>query len=242
VPKVRWLALGICAVAAAAALTPGVPMYDGIGNPDEPYRYVSPPAGYHHTKPADSLRAVIRVETGQSQPSLLSTGEVGPQLSLQLPVGAVATGGADQITVTAVPLSPTADPAPQDGRIVTNIYRISAIAGGGAVDVIGVGDQQPLLDLRAPTAHQPGPVFERLSGDQWVRSTTHRVGNDVYETVAPALGDWALVQVDRAGQSDRNNSSRSPLGWIAGGIGTAGVVLLLVAAIRRRRLNAKPVS
>jgi hypothetical protein len=172
----------------------------------------------------------------------VSTGEVGPQLSLQLPVGALATGGADQIALTVVPASPTADPAPRDGRIVTNVYRIRAIAAGGAVDVIGVGDQQPLLDMRAPTARQPGPVFERLVGDRWLRSTTNRVGNDVYETVAPGLGDWALVQLDRSGQANKSGSSDSPAAWLAGGIGASGVVLLVVALIRRRRLKAKPAS
>ena len=211
-------------------------MYDGIGNPDEPYRYVSPPAGYRRTPPADSAHRLVPVENGQSQPLLLTTGEIGPQVSLQLAVGALATGGSAHIDLMVTPLAPTVDPAPRDGRIVSNVYRISATAAGGPVDVIGVGDQQPLLDMRAPTARQPGLVFEHLSGDQWERSATRRVGNDVYETVAPALGDWALVQLDRRGSSSGDSSGGTPIPWIAGSIGAAGVVLLLVALIRRRRL------
>ena len=212
-------------------------MYDGIGNPDEPYRYVNPPAGYRHTPAAGVIRRVIPVANGQSQPGLLTTGEVGPQLSLQLATGSLATGGADQIVVTAMPLSPAVDPQPADGRVVTNVYRIGASAAGTSVDVIGVGDQRPLLDMRAPTARQPGPVFEHLNGHQWERSTTRRVGNDVYETVAPALGDWALVQIDQGGGSNDGSTGGSPLPWIAGGIGAAGVVLLFIAVVRRKRLR-----
>lgn len=46
------VALAAAALAAAWLLTPAaVPLYDGVGFPDEPYRYVVPPTGYRTTPP-----------------------------------------------------------------------------------------------------------------------------------------------------------------------------------------------
>src|SRR5437868_4317124 len=62
-----WLAGGAALVAAMSALgTGGPPVYDGIGQPDEPYRYVAPPPGYRHTPPATSAGAAVPLYKGLS--------------------------------------------------------------------------------------------------------------------------------------------------------------------------------
>ncbi|MGZ6826540.1 MAG: hypothetical protein ACXVGH_07080, partial [Mycobacteriales bacterium] len=69
----RWLA-GLLLVAAGAAASPTVvPVYDGVGTPDAPYRYVG-------TSPAPSA-AQQTVEVGPTSSAALSlrTGETGPQ-------------------------------------------------------------------------------------------------------------------------------------------------------------------
>ena len=42
----RWLVAALVALLAAWVLAPAaLPIYDGLSNPDEPYRWVQPPAG-----------------------------------------------------------------------------------------------------------------------------------------------------------------------------------------------------
>jgi hypothetical protein len=134
------------------------------------------------------------------------------------------------LTVTAAPVAAPGEP-PDDGTIVGNVYRITAAASGGPVDLIGFGDQAPVLDMRAPTARQPGPVFEHFEQGRWTAYATTRIGNDIYRTRAPALGEWALVR-----RTSSSGSHGLLLPIVAGVLGVCGVAVGVVA-IRRRRLN-----
>ena len=228
----RWSAIAAGWLALAAALGPAsVPIYDGIGNPDEPYRYVNPPAGYRPTKPPATASATLRVAKGRTASAQINTSEYGPQLALFVPAGALAPPeGATSVTVTARPVT-APHPLPSDGTIVGNVYRVTATASGGTVDLIGFGEQAPVLDMRAPTARQPGPTFEHLDNGRWMTSVTARVGNDVYRTRADALGNWALVQRSSA-VAGTTRSVTLPI--IAGVLGATGLGLAVVA-IRRSR-------
>ena len=232
---VRWTVIAGLAFAGAAALAPSaVPIYDGIGNPDEPYRYVVPPPNYRDTQPPTTATRTLRVTNGRSVSAQINTAEFGPQLALFVPTGAFAAPGtSSHVTVTAAPVAPP-EHLPTDGTIVGNVYRISAVAPGGNVDLIGAGDQAPVLDMRAPTARQPGPVFEHLENGEWTSYVTSRVGNDIYRTRAPALGDWARVRRDAAGSDD--TSATLPV--IAGVLGASGLAIA-VLAIRRSRTGRK---
>src|SRR5262249_35022272 len=106
--------------------------------------------------------------------------------------------GATGITVTAQPLAPS-QPLPTDGTIVSNVYRISASVDGNELPIIGTGNAEPSLQMRSPTAKQPGPVFEYRTASGWHRAKTLRVGQDVYQASTPAFGDWALVQLASSG-------------------------------------------
>ncbi len=225
-----WPAAAGFALAVAWLVAPAtVPVYDGIGNPDEPYRYVVPAAGAKDTAPPDTARESVPVEAGRNTAIYVNTAEVGPQLSLYLPAGALAAPvGAERLEVVATPLAPPSA-LPPDGRIVGNVYRLTATAGGRPADLIGLQDQLPVLDMRAPTGAQPGPVFEHFDGERWSRATTTRVGVDVYRTRVPALGEWALVRLDR----HRAGGSTSTALWLVPGV----LVLALggaVLAVRRR--------
>jgi hypothetical protein len=190
--------------AAAVALLLGawlvspavVPLYDGPGQPDEPYRYVEPPAGYTSQKsPPTTASASIPVRNGVSTAAFANSSEVGPQVRVYIPPGSLqAPAGASTIQLTATPSAPKA-PLPTDGTIVGNVYTITATASGGPVDVVGkAGSQTPTLQMRAPTTKQPGPTFETFDGKKWTSSETIRAGQDIYQTSAPKLGVWALVQ------------------------------------------------
>jgi len=227
-------------LAALAALTiawlvapASVPIYDGIGNPDQPYRYVNPPAGYKQTPPPTVAKATIAVTNGLSTTGYANSAEIGPQVVYYVPNGSMkAPPGATSITVTETPVAPTA-PLPTDGTIVGNVYRVAATTSKGDVVIVGRGiAQTPTLDMRAPSGKQPGLVFEHLSGGVWKRSTTLRIGVDIYQTSAAELGDWALVQL--RGQSTGKSSG----GGINVGLLAAGVaVLVLVGVIVAIRLS-----
>jgi hypothetical protein len=230
-PAIRWLLVAFGALVLAAVLAPSaVPIYDGIGNPDEPYRYVEPPANARTTRPPAPVTSTLKVTNGQTASAQINTDEYGPQLALFVPSGAFAPPeGASKVTVTAAPvLPPRALPA--DGTIEGNVYRVTATAPGGTVDLIGLGDQAPVLDMRSPTASQPGPVFEHYDNGEWTSYQTSRIGNDIYRTRMSALGFWALVRRPGHGGGSQNLF----LAIVAGVLGAGGVAVGLLAVRRRR--------
>src|SRR3954451_17434124 len=119
------------AVLAAWMLAPAsVPVFDGIGQPDEPYRYVDPPATAKTTKQPTTATVSVPVRNGRSVAEFANSAESGPQISVYIPPGALEVpAGATSITITATPLAPKA-PLPTDGDIVTNVYQVTARADG----------------------------------------------------------------------------------------------------------------
>jgi len=231
----RWLAVSLLALLAAWLFAPGaVPIYDGIGNPDQPYRFVMPPAGSTSTKQPTTAKVTLPVHNGTNEAGYANSAETGPQISIYLPIGALqAPKSATSVTVTAVPTAPSG-PAPADGTIVTNVYRVTATADGGPAPVVGTGNQAPTLQMRAPSARQPGPVFEHLDNGNWKQVKSLRVGNDIYQAKLPASGDWALVQLNTDGGGSSGGGVN--IGLLVGGI----AVLLLagsIGAIRHVRLR-----
>jgi hypothetical protein len=217
-PAARWLAIAVLALLGAWLLAPAaVPIYDGIGNPDEPYRWVNSPTGTPSKKAPTNATVVLPVAHGVSGAGYANTKETGPQISVYFPAGALrAPAGATSVTVTAQPLAPSGQP-PKDGSFDSNIYRLTATAGGAAVQVVGKGNQAPTVQMRAATVTQPAPVFEQLANGAWTHAKTLRVGNDIYQTQASSLGDWALV--------------RPTSGALSGGTGSSIRIVLLVVGI-----------
>ena len=231
----RWLLVAAIALIVAWVLAPAVtPIYDGIGNPDEPYRWVKPPANAKSTKQPTTAEKLVAVSNGFSTAQFANTGESGPQLSLYLPPKALQVpAGTTSITVEAKPLAPAA-PLPKDGTILTNVYHLTATAGGQPVSVTGTGPSEPSLQMRAPSGQQPGPVFEHRTTNGWQRSRTIRVGVDVYQTQAPVLGDWALVQLSTGAKSGGGIN----WGLLGGGIAVL-LVAILVMVIRLARTRSE---
>lgn len=234
----RWVLAGLAGLFAAWMAAPAaVPIYDGLANPDEPYRYVNPPPTAKTTKAPTAAQGILNVKDGHSSPQFVNTREQGPQLSLYVPSGALQVpAGATSITVTATPLAPSA-PLPDDGTIVTNVYRITATANGQDLSVIGTGKFAPSLQMRAPDGRQPGPVFEHRTANGWERVGTARYGVDIYGAAIPSLGDWALVKLTHPPSSGSGGGVNIAL--LAGGIGIL-VVSVAVFAIRLRRTGAVP--
>lgn len=227
----RWLVGGAAAAAAVALLAPtGVPLYDGVANPDEPYRYVAPTADAKTTKQPTTAQTTLRVRGGRFAGGYANSDETGPQISVYVPPGSLQVpAGATSIQITATPLAPR-PPLPTDGRIVTNVYRVTAEADGKPLAVVGTGASAPSIQMRAPDGSQPTPVFERRTANGWQRLATARQGFDVFQaTSVTALGEFALVRPAHTSSGGGGIN----LGLLAGGL----AVLALVAVIFFIRLR-----
>ena len=232
-PAVRWLAVSLLALLAAWLVAPAaVPIYDGIGNPDEPYRFVQSSSG---GKAPTGAQVVLPVSKGVNAAGYANSKETGPQISIYFPAGALRVpSGASSVTVAAQPVAPSG-PAPDGGSFASNVYRLTASAGGQDVTIGGTGNQAPTLQMRAAAVKQPSPVFERFDNGKWTRGSALRVGNDIYQTQVAAFGNWALVW-PKASASSNGSGGGINVGLLAAGI---SVLLLagLIGVIRTVRLR-----
>jgi hypothetical protein len=232
----RWIAAGALLVAAWAASPGAVPLYDGIGFPDEPYRYVDPPPGTPKTEPATNARVVVSVGNGTNRYADTNSREFGPQVVLHLPAGTMtAADGVARITVRADPLAP--DASPPDGPITGNVYRVTAEGaksfrrGSGA----SISLREPELTTVLPVlVHRPGP------SRPWQRLVTGRPGQDFFEAGLSGTGDYALIipagaPREAAGSGGQDTARGGfPVAAVALG-GTVAVMALVVIVLRRRR-------
>jgi hypothetical protein len=237
---VRRLLAGIGVLLVAWLVAPAVvPIYDGAGFADEPYRYVSSPDG-KATKPPTSAHATVAVNAqGLSGTAYSNSDEKGPQVVLFIPAGALqAPAGAKTIALAETPLAPT-PPLPTDGTIVTNVYHVTATTPQGDVKVVGKTENQlPTLQMRAPSSKQPGPVFEHRTPTGWQRVATLRVGQDIYQASAPQFGDWALVQLTSTPKASGSGGGIN-VGLLAAGIAVLALASIILAVrIARSRKSA----
>jgi hypothetical protein len=228
----RWLLAAVAALATVWVVGPATaPIYDGIGNADQPYRYVKAPPGYKGDgKTPTTARTVVQVVGGKNRAGYVNSSEYGPQVDVYIQPGSLGVPpGATSVTVTATPLAPT-PPLPKVGTIVTNVYRITAVAGTTPVTITGTGQRGVFVQMRAPNGNQPGPVFEHRTAQGWQREPTLRSGNDIYQSSGVReFGDWALVKLPTSASAN-GSSGGVNVGLLGAGIGVivlAGVILVI---------------
>jgi hypothetical protein len=233
----RWFAAALVALLTAWVLAPAaVPIYDGLSNPDEPYRYVDPPPTAKTTKSPTTAKATVDVRNGTNANQFATSAEVAPQVVVYVTAGSFRVpAGVTSIELTATPKAPTA-PLPDDGTLVGNVYVLAATADGKPLELTATGNDAPTLQMRAPQGKQPTTTFEHFEDGRWVPAKTARIGQDRYQTSATQLGEWALVQLSDPSGGDGGGGGAN-LALLLPGIGllvVAGVIL----AIRWRRTSA----
>jgi hypothetical protein len=219
----RWAAIAGLLTLGALLSPSVVPLYDGVGFPDQPYRFV-PKRG--DTPAATSATVTLKVKDGVNAGGLLANSqELGPQVSVYAPPQAFALPspsavGDIRLTAEPVPLSPPAPP----GSPVSNVYALSLTSPGGPVTVRS-NAQKPGITLRAVDAKEPLPVmYYRSAPDQrWTELPTQQVGRDIFNSVAPGPGDYVLT---RAGGSTRADS-----GGRTGLLLLVGLVVLVMVGV-----------
>jgi len=222
----RLWAVGALLVGVGWLLTPNpVPVYDGIGVPDEPYRYVTSPEGGSPTAPPSEATARTPVVKGVSKDGLvLQTKEQTAQFSMFMPPGAMAaTTG--PITIRAVPQDPVQSPAGK--KIFGNAYLITLTSPGGPVTLTKAAEAASLYQRATDTSDGWAMHFRPTANAPWEALQTSRGGTDSHVADFIGPGEYALAKA-ASQASDRGGLPVLPL--------AIGIVLLVlvVVAIRLR--------
>jgi hypothetical protein len=200
-----------------------VPLYDGIGFPDEPYRFV-PARGSGPA--ATSAQVDLKVAGGSNTGGLIvNTREAGPQASVFAPPHAFAAPGVAPIALVIRPVPPQ-QPMPT-GVLESNVYALSLTSTAGPVTVVPEA-QPPAITMRSVTTLTPEPVFHYRAtpAQKWRELKTRRVGRDIYNAIAPGPGEYVLVR-DAAGPAKKSASSDGRGALYA----VLGATLLLVVGV-----------
>jgi hypothetical protein len=184
----RWLVVAALLGGGWLASSGGVPLYDGVHFPQDPYRYTTPKPGEPAAKAA---KATVPLVGGRNVGGVvLNTGETGPQVQLYVPpqsLRAAAGVRVAEVTVTPVELDGSTTPdAP-----ASNVYRITSSNGV----TLAVPRTEVQVTLRA-AVHKTAPDMYYRSGptDRWQRLRTRGLGHDSFNATVPDFGDFVLVR------------------------------------------------
>lgn len=238
--KTRFgLLVAVCSVVVLSLLGAHVvPLYDGVGFPDEPYRYVSPPtAGLNTSSPPSDATASVRMSEGVNiDDASLTTTEQGPQALAYISEKSVTIpSNLAQLTLRIEPVAPSSKDQPADGQIAGNIYRLST----DNVSTASFHDasDSSIIDLRLPQANtggaRPGIEYRANGSTKWDRLETLQAGNDIYQTPIAGFGDYAMVMLksivgDDTATQVKHRSLALPM--VLGGI--VGIIVLTIIGIR----------
>jgi hypothetical protein len=220
-----------------------VPLYDGIGLPDEPYRYVAPPPFAPKTPPPGAATGEVVVSGGISESGQEMSEEFGPQVVLYFVEGAMsAPASASRITVSAVPNAP----GPADAAIVGNVYSFTATSDAGPVGFTGKATAD--ITLRAPSIASFLPVvrYRGGAGQAWHELPTERVGQDNFRARLEHTGDYALAPPSpRSAAPGSSGTARAAprdggsTGLIVGLVGTVAAMVLILLGLRLRTVRRR---
>lgn len=229
----RWVGLA-AALSAVWLIVPGnVPLYDGIGFVDEPYRLV--PATDPSLPAATTARVTLRLVNGVNPGGLVgNSAERGPQVSFFAPPQAFsAVPTESSLAVSAEPVPPVAPLPP--GRRVSNSYQLRFQAGGAQASLRPAA-QQPAITMRATSVEPPEPVFVYRADPAmaWRTLDTQRVGADIFTAKVPGAGEFVLSSIPRPpARKSSGNGTLLVLLAVALAVVAAALVAVRVASSRR---------
>ncbi|MFN2540200.1 MAG: hypothetical protein ABR549_18885 [Mycobacteriales bacterium] len=227
----RWLAGAVLVGVGWLASPAPVPVYDGLGAPDEPYRYVAPPAGAAPTAPPTSASTDTPVVNGGNVRGLsVQTGEQGPQLSVFLPQYALSANRGP-IHISATPAAPT--DAPPGTKVDGNVYVFGLAAPGGVVSLNPKYGGTATLYLRSTSQRTPQPaMYFRTDGTApWSPLATTAGGFDVRVASFRGAGQYVLALAATA-KSSGGGVPVLPLILL-------GILVALTAVVMVVRLRAR---
>jgi hypothetical protein len=232
--RARLLAAAAALATAWIAVPHAVPLYDGLGVPDEPYRYVTPPAGYQKTPaPSSSTTTFPAVNgAGPSDGFYDLTKEQSPQFGVFIATNAI-TGPASTktFTITITQQAPTG--GTPGGPVDGNVYQVSLLADSSPNATLADAAKDSLVTLiRATSATiANATIYYRPAGGSWTGLPTLRGGTDSFQAYFVGAGQYAVVP----GKGAASSSAHQVL--IIGLL--ALVVLAMVGAVVLIRLSRR---
>lgn len=238
--KLVLAALLVLGVGWSIAPRSALPLYDGIGFPDEPYRFVQRPAGAEETKPPTTAHGSAAV-TGETTSTLVAaSAETAPQISLYVPKGKLGVpAGTSKVSLTATPAPPL--PTGHGQYLWSDVYDVTPSPGSTEFKN---NDQQATITLRAASAQRPQPNIAYYDGKRWQLLPTYAQGRDIYIAELNRFGQFAVVGknpllVSQIVGNNQGSGGGSPIGLIVGiGAGVIVVVLFVLGRMRRARARA----
>lgn len=217
----RWAVVAVLLAAGWLVGPGGVPLYDGLGVPDEPYRFV-PPRG-DDARQATTAQIVLELTAGRNPGGLVAiSAEAGPQVTVYAPPQAFAVprAGSGQLVVRAEAIA-LERPSP-GGELESNVYRLTLTSNAGPV-TLRPEAQPPLITLRGVTPDSPVPVVMQhrtAAGQGWRPLPTRKVGLHSFTADIPGAGEYVLVRSGAAAR-DGDGAGLLPALVLAGVLGVA---------------------
>jgi hypothetical protein len=188
---VRLVLAGLVVLALGWLVAPrfAPPVYDGVGFPDEPYRFVVRPSDAQTTKTPTTASRVVAVTKRTASAASLASAEQAPQVAVLIPTGRLqAPTGTTQFTLDAAPIKPVATAS--GTYLWSNVYDVSS---PDAKVSLKDGNPPATITLRAASAQRPDPKIEYYMHGTWTAVKTISVGRDIYQATLPTLGAYAVV-------------------------------------------------
>jgi hypothetical protein len=238
-----WFALAGALGLAGLLVAPRVmPLYDGIGFPDQPYQYAGPAAGGSRPAPVSTTVPASQLHTGVTLASI----ETGPQIKAVFGPGAITLpGSAAEVVLSATPTAPTRSSGP--GKLVGNVYAVQGTSHPGPPE-IKAGFANIYLRLPQQVSFSSPPVVVyRPSGAAWQVLSTTQTGADIYAADFKGWGDYALavnVSSPASAHSSGHTTSahRNPALLVAAGVVALITVVIVVIRLRSSGSHGAPLS
>jgi hypothetical protein len=218
----RLVVVALLALTLGWAVAPrgALPLYDGVGFPDEPYRFVQRPAGAPDTKGPTTARGSATVSNGRTGSVIANSAEQAPQVSVQIPpAGLVVPAGTSKVTLIAEPTKPL--PTTSGQYLWSNVYDLTTEPGAELHKV----SLQATITLRAATAQRPAPHIARYAAGHWTMLPTFADGRDVYVAELSGLGRYAVVGTTPLDVSQLRGATGSGSTGDGGGSNAVGIVV-----------------
>jgi MYXO-CTERM domain-containing protein len=241
--KRRLVLVALLLLGAGWAIAPhdALPLYDGVGFPDEPYRFVHAPKGAPDTKPPSTAHASAAVSGGRTSKQLTAnSAEQAPQVSVRIPPGRlVVPSSTTRVSLTAAPAQPLS--APNGKYLWSNVYDVTTSPSAS----LHPGGLQATITMRAATPQQPAPKIAYYAAGHWTLLPTFATGRDIYIAELTQFGRFAVIgskplDVTQVPGYSSGSGGGSKVGLFVG-IGALLVVvgLFLLGRWRRQRVRAE---
>ena len=199
------------------------PLYDSLGQPADPYRYLNPPPGNSHGEPSTAKQDAT-ISGGAINATFISTTEQPPQVQVLIGDNAVAVpAGATKVTISITAVPPPIPIPAAFGVLDGNVYQVSVTPDVAGPLTLKPGATPPTVVLRGPPG-STGAQILRLqdAGGAWEKLHTVPLGaaQDMVAASTGAFGWFTLVLPKGAGD-----------GGGAGGSGAFPVVAVVVPAV-----------